>query len=89
MCPSTLLEEDDGDAVETVRWWLASSTFGALGGGPVGPPEWPRPGGEFHQDAKVTEAVDLLRQEWAFLPINQKKPDKKTAAGVPATAPEA
>lgn len=77
MCPSRLLEEDDGDAMETVRWWLASSTFGAMGGGAVGPPEWPRPGGLLNQDQKLVEAVDLLRAEFAHLP--PPEPPKKAS----------
>lgn len=77
VCPQRELAEGDGDAMETVHWWLTSSPFNGLSGAPSGPPEWPRPGGYFHQDGKVLDAVDVLRDEWRYLPMNEKKPSEK------------
>lgn len=61
------MDEDDGDALATVEWWLSSTTFGEMSGQPVGPPEWPLPGGLLNQPAKLVEAVGLLRAEWAHV----------------------
>jgi hypothetical protein len=38
-----------------------------MSGHPVGPPEWPRPGGYVRQHAVLVEAVKLIRAEWPWI----------------------
>jgi len=62
-----VLEEDEGEALETVKWWLSSTPWDTWSGGPSGPPQYPLPGGELRQYAKMVDAVTLLRTEWRHL----------------------
>lgn len=57
-------------------WWLQSSPFSGLGGGPCGPPEWPRPGGIMRQPNKLVAAVRYLRSS---LPVLLEAKAKKNA----------
>jgi hypothetical protein len=72
VCPSRLLEEDDGEAWRIFRWWSSSTTFDGMSGRALGPPEWPRPGGLVKQDALLACSVDVLRSEWALLLGSQR-----------------
>ena len=72
MCPSRLLAEAPW-AGEVVEWWYWSSTFDGMSGAPVGPPEWPYPGGMLHQPARLAEAVKVLRVEWAAMQEDKTK----------------
>ena len=67
MCPSRTLAEDDGEAADVVRWWVASTRFDGMSGMPSGPPEWPFKGGILNQPGKLVDAVDLLRGEWSYV----------------------
>jgi hypothetical protein len=44
-----------------------SSPWDGMSGQPCGPPEWPRRGGILRQDARLVEAVALLRGEWSHV----------------------
>ena len=77
VCPSRTLTEDDGDALDTVQWWLLSTRFDGMTGQPSGCPEWPRAGGLLNQDGKLVDAVELLRTEWNHLPHLTQRDEKK------------
>lgn len=62
-CPARVLR-DVPWAEELITWWMQSSTWGEQAGQPIGPPEWPRPGGYLRQPARLVEAVSILRSEW-------------------------
>lgn len=76
--------QEDPDALTVFEWWLQSTTFDGMSGQPLGPPEWPRPGGLARQDARLVEAVTLLRTQWGKLIA--ERPKKGTQA--PAEAPK-
>jgi len=38
-----------------------------MSGAPVGPPEWPDPGGYWHQLSRLVHAVSILREEFGRL----------------------
>lgn len=74
-----MLAEDDGDALDTVQWWLTTTRFDGFVGAPAGPPEWPFPGGELRQPGKLVDAVEVLRTEWGHLPRATRAPAKQQA----------
>ena len=63
ICPSRLLAEDDGAALETVEWWMMETAFDGMSGAP-GLTRWPRRGGMQRQPNRLVEAVRILRAEW-------------------------
>lgn len=71
MCPRRLLDEPDCDALEVVDLWLATTPFSM--GSPAGPPEWPAPGGYLDQDARVADAMTLIRNHWPHVTAQPKK----------------
>ena len=72
MCPRRVLDDDPLDSEGFVDWWLEATDWDSMTGGP-GRVEWPFPGGLMKQPAKLVQAVNLLRIEWRYLPINQPK----------------
>jgi len=67
VCPGRLLEEDGGEAMAVVEWWLESTRFDGMSGQPSGPPEWPAAGGLMRQPAQLVAAVRQLRSAWSRL----------------------
>jgi hypothetical protein len=83
VCPRRILEETDAE--EVLHWWLSSSQFDGMTRSAVGPPEWPRPGGMLNQDAKLVEAVHMLRYEWDRWTLAARKKsdaDKRESASM-------
>lgn len=77
VCPARLLEEDDGEAIELVQWWLSTTHWEPMSGTPIGSPEWPYQGGELRQPNRLVEAVRLLKAEWSHL--ERDRPEPKAA----------
>lgn len=56
-------------------WWTESCVWDGMSGAPSGPPEWPDPGGYWHQLSKVVKAVSIMRDEFARMKGESKTPE--------------
>ncbi len=64
--------------LDAVEWWRCTTPFEGFGGQPIGPPEWPFPGGMLNQPNEVVEAAMVLRQEWGHIDRGEKRaPERK------------